>query len=181
MAGSALLDANVILKIANLRPGYRVADFGAGGSGHLVLPAARFLADDGVVFAIDIHPEALSMLRGHRSLHSLLNLYPVRGDIERFGGVADIEQGSLDRIFLINTLWSARRRASIVSEARRLLAPNGQIIVVDWEPQTRHAVAPNSADRVAPYAVDRLFSEGGCQECGQFRASRDHWGRIYSH
>ncbi len=181
MAGSALLDARVILEIANLRPGHRVADFGAGGTGHLVLPAARILADDGVVFAVDIHPDALSMLRGHRSLHSLLNLYPVRGDIERLGGVADIEQGTLDRIFLINTLWSARRRASIVSEARRLLAPNGQIIVVDWEPHSRHVLAPEVANRVAPYAAGRLFAEGGCRECGQFRASRDHWGRVYSH
>lgn len=181
MAGSALLNARAILDAANLRPGMRVADFGAGRTGHLVLPAARLLQEDGTVFAIDIHPEVLSTLHGHRSLHSLTNLYPLRGDIERFGGVDGIPAGSLDRIFIVNTLWTLQRLASIVAEARRLLAHDGQIIVVDWEPNSRHAVAPLPMLRVTPKAIDRAFGEGGCRQCGEFQPSRHHWGRIYAH
>lgn len=181
MAGSALLDAMAILDVANLRPGYRVADFGAGRTGHLVLPAARIIGDDGAVYAVDIHPEVLSALHGHRSLYSLSNLIPMRGDIERFGGISGITPASLDRIFIINTLWSMQRLASIVAEARRLLARDGQIIVVDWEPNARHAVAPITASRVAPQSIDRVFGEGGCRQCGSFQPSRHHWGRIYSH
>ncbi len=181
MAGSALLDAMAILEVANLRPGMRVADFGAGRTGHLVSPAARMIGEDGAVYAVDIHPEVLSALHGHRSLYSLTNLYPLRGDIERFGGIDGIAPASLDRIFIMNTLWSLQRLASVVAEARRLLARDGQIIVVDWEPNTRHAVAPNPVSRVAPQSVDRIFGEGGCRQCGTFQPGRHHWGRIYAH
>lgn len=181
MAGNALLDAQAMIDIAQLRPGMRVADFGAGRTGHLVLPLARMIGDEGVVYAVDIHPEALSMLRGHRSLHTLPHLSVIRGDIERLGGIDGIAPQSLDRIFLVNTLWVTQRFASIVAEARRLLAPDGVILVVDWEPNTRHAVAPDVSLRVAPQAIDRVFVEGGCVQCGEFRPGLHHWGRIYSH
>lgn len=180
MAGSELLRAHAIIDVAQLRPGMRVADFGAGRTGHLVLPLARFLGEDGAVYAVDIHPEALSMLRGHRSLHALPQLSVVRGDIERFGGVDGIAPRSLDRIFLVNTLWSTRRLADIVAEARRLLARDGVIVVVDWEPSSRHPVGPEASLRVASSGIDRVFADGGCTQCGEFQPGRHHWGRIYS-
>jgi ubiquinone/menaquinone biosynthesis C-methylase UbiE len=180
MAGSALLNAQAIIDIAQLAPGMRVADFGAGRSGHLVIPVARAVGEEGAVYAVDIHPEALSMIHGHRSLHGLSQLVATRGDIERFGGVQSIAERSLDRVFVVNTLWMTKRLADIVAEARRLLADDGVIIVVDWDPNTRHAVAPESSLRVAPASIDRLFAEGGCARCGSFQPSRHHWGRIYS-
>ncbi len=169
-----------MIDIAQLLPGMRVADFGAGRTAHFVLPLAKTVGGDGVVYAVDIHPEALSMLRGHRSLHTVPHLTVVRGDIERFGGIDGIPPRSLDRIFLVNTLWMTRRFASIVAEARRLLAHDGVIIVADWEPSTRHPVAPVSSLRVAPGAIDRVFTDGGCTRCGTFQPGRHHWGRIYS-
>lgn len=180
MAGSALLNAQAIIDIAQLAPGMHVADFGAGRSGHLVIPAARVVGEEGAVYAVDIHPEALSMIHGHRSLHGLSQLMATRGDIERFGSIESIAERSLDRVFVINTLWMTKRLADIVAEARRLLADDGVIIVVDWEPNSRHAVAPDASLRVAPSSIDRLFADGGCARCGTFQPSRHHWGRIYS-
>lgn len=180
MAGSALLSAQAIIDIAQLAPGMRVADFGAGRSGHLVIPVSQVVGEEGMVYAVDIHPEALSMIHGHRSLRGLSQLVATRGDIERFGSIQSIAERSLDRIFVINTLWMTKRLADVVAEARRLLADDGVIIVVDWEPNSRHAVAPESSLRVAPASIDRLFAEGGCARCGAFQPSRHHWGRIYS-
>ncbi|MFA6018413.1 MAG: methyltransferase domain-containing protein [Patescibacteria group bacterium] len=181
MSGSALLDARVILAAAQLRPGMQVADFGAGRTGHLVLPMAEILGDEGVVFAVDIHPEALSMLRGYRALREVPHLKVIRGDIERFGGIDGIEPQSLDRIFLVNTLWMTGQFASTVAEARRLLALDGVIVVVDWEPATRHGAAPAQSLRITPQNADAFFTEGGCKKCADFQPSRHHWGRIYSH
>lgn len=181
MAGDALLNAQVILEIADVRPGMRVADFGAGPTGHIVLPLARMLGDEGVVYAIDIHPGALSVMQGHRALRSAVNLHVVRGDIERFGGIPHIAAGSLDRIFIVNTLWSLRSRAQMIAEARRLLHPNGLMIVIDWEPHTRNSVAPSVALRVAPHAMSKLFVENGCKENAQCYVGRHHWARVYSH
>lgn len=180
MAGNALLDALAILGIADVRPGMRVADFGAGRTGHLVVPAARIVGEDGAVYAVDIHPDVLATIQGHRSDLSLTNLYPVRGDIERYCGV-DLAPRSLDRIFVLSTLSATRELATLVSEARRLLASDGRIIVVDWDSMTRHPVAPVPTARLIPEAVDKVFTDGGCVKCAEFRAGHSHWGRIYSH
>lgn len=181
MAGSALLDARAIIAAAQICSGMHVADFGAGRTGHLVLPMTEIIGEDGVVYAVDIHPEALSMLRGHRSLREVPHLKVIRGDIERFGGVDGIAPRSLDRIFLVNTLWMTNQFASTVAEARRLLALDGVIVVVDWEPMTRHGAAPAQSLRIAPQNADAFFIEGGCKKYGDFQPSRHHWGRIYSH
>ena len=180
MTENSVLHARAMIDIAQLLPGMRVADFGAGRTAHFVLPLARAVGEEGVVYAVDIHPEALSMLRGHRSLHEIPHLNVVRGDIERFGGIDAIPPRSLDRIFLVNTLWMTRRFASIVAEARRLLAHDGVIIVADWDPRARHVVAPEQSLRVVPEAIDRIFADGGCERCGVFQPGRHHWGRIYS-
>jgi ubiquinone/menaquinone biosynthesis C-methylase UbiE len=181
MTTHGLLNAHAIVSIANLQPGMRVADFGAGRTGHFVIPLARVVGEDGAVYAVDIHPEALSMMQGHRSLHVLPHMHVVRGDIERFEGIRDIQPKSLDRIFLVNTLWMARRLSGVVQEARRLLRSNGQIVVVDWEPGARHPVAPPSHIRVSPHVIDQAFQQGGCVRCDAFRASVHHWGRVYGH
>lgn len=181
MAGNALLYADAVVALAEIRPGMRAADFGAGRTAHFALPLARTVGADGVVYAVDIHPEALSMLHGYRSHHELPQINVIRGDVERFGGVPGIVERSLDRIFIINTLWMTKRLADLVAETRRLLAPKGKIFVVDWEPLTQHPVAPIASLRVAPSAIDRMFAEGGCVRCGSFSPSRHHWGRIYSH
>jgi ubiquinone/menaquinone biosynthesis C-methylase UbiE len=178
MAGSALLNAKRILEDVGVKRGMRVADFGAGGSGHLVFPAAERVGEDGRVFAVDIQRSALEMLEGRRRQYLVHNLDTVWGDFERAGGVA-IDPGSLDVAFLVNTLWVLKDHLEAVKEIRRLMTPDGKIVVIDWLPATRHEVAPERRVRLQPNIADVYFLSGGCEACEDLRPSPAHWGRIY--
>lgn len=162
-----------------MRRGDRVADFGVGRTAHLAFPAARLVGEDGVVYAVDIHPDALAMIDGHRKLHAQNNLETVWGDIERVGGVA-IPSSTLDVIFLVNTLWQARNHVGIANEALRLLRPGGRIVVVDWHAAVRHPVAPPVHLRVPERSVDAAFALPAWRNVADLVPSPWHFGRVYA-
>ena len=178
MAGSALLDALAILDAVGVRSGMRVADFGAGRTGHFALPALRLVGEDGVVYAIDIHPECLAMVEGHRKLGGLTNLETLQGDIERSGGVP-LDSQSIDIALVVNTLWQARNHLAIARELRRVLRQGGKAVVIDWHPNASHVAAPPAHVRVPDHAADMVFrGEGWHAE--RFTPSAWHWGRIFA-
>lgn len=179
MAGSALLNARALLESVGVKLGNRVADFGVGRTAHLAFPAARMVGDDGIVYAVDIHPESLAMVDGYRKLHAQNNLETVWGDIERVGGVA-IPARTLDVIFLVNTLWQARNHSAIAAEAYRLIRPGGRLVVVDWHANVRHPVAPSHHLRVPEHAVDAAFAGSGWRSSADLVPSPWHFGRVYS-
>lgn len=179
MTGSALLNPRALLRVAGILPGMRVADFGMGRTGHLVLPAAKLVGEEGMVYGVDIHPEALNMVEGRRKLELLHNLELVWGNFERPEGVG-IAPRSLDAVFVVNTLWFARHHPLVAFESRRLLKSGGRVIVVDWHADTSHPVAPPVQFRLHPRAIDTAFVRGGLKKYGEFNPSAWHWGRVYS-
>ncbi|MEK7183866.1 MAG: methyltransferase domain-containing protein [Patescibacteria group bacterium] len=177
MAGSALLNAKHILAATGVSAGMHVADFGVGRTGHLIFPAAQLVGEEGKVYGVDLLKDALKMLEGRRRQYLVHNIDLIHGDIE--AGDLAIPEGSLDRVFLVHTLPVARRHAEIVDEIRRLLKDDGRIVVIDWQPNTKHPVAPQGQFRLHPNQVDLAFAQAGCDVCGQFTPSTAHWGRIY--
>ena len=178
MSGNALLDAAKILARAQVGRGMRVADFCVGRTGHLIFPAAALVGEDGRVYGVDLVNDVLQMLEGRRRQYLVHNLDLIHGDIE--AGDLNIPAQSLDRIFLIHTLPVARRHADIAQEAKRVLKPDGQIVVVDWRPDTLHPVAPQVQFRLHPNVIDLAFAKAGCEVCDEFSPSPWHWGRKYS-
>ena len=177
MAGNALLNSRHILAAAQVRPGMHVADFGVGRTGHLIFPAAEIVGEDGKVYGVDLVKEVLKMLEGRRRQYLVHNIDLVHGDIE--AGNLDIPEQSLDRIFLVHTLPVARRHPEVISEIRRLLKADGRVVVIDWQPDTLHPVAPQEQFRMHPNQIDLAFAKAGCEVCGRFSPSTAHWGRIY--
>lgn len=177
MAGHALLDAIRVLRQAGVQPGMRVADFGVGRTGHLVFPAARLVGEHGYVYGVDILKDALRMLEGRRRQYLVHNLDLLQADIE--AGNVPIPENSLDRVFIVHMLGMAQKHDQVAREAFRLLKPEGQVIVIDWHPNTAHPVAPQEDFRVQPEVVDRCFMRQGCGPCSGFLPSPWHWGRMY--
>ena len=52
------IDPKEIIKLFNLKEGYKFADFGSG-SGAYVLLASKIVGDGGIVYAIDIQKDLL--------------------------------------------------------------------------------------------------------------------------
>jgi ubiquinone/menaquinone biosynthesis C-methylase UbiE len=178
ITASALLDANKILKDIEIRAGDKLADFGAGRTGHFVFPASKIVGEDGAVYAVDLVKEVLEMIDGKRKLFGILNLHTIWGDFERKGGV-DISDHSLDWVFVVNNVWCVKDIGVLTSEIKRVLKQNGKILVVDWQRNAVNPAGPAKEKRMDAMQVEARFLKEGIIKDHDLLVNTTHWGIVF--
>jgi len=176
--GSTLLDSKKILSDIRLRAGDKVADFGAGRTGHFVFPASQIVGDEGTVYAVDLVKEVLEMIDGRRKLFGILNLHTVWGDFEREGGVR-IKDQSLDWVFVVNNVWCVKDIGVLAHEIKRVLKPEGKILVVDWSRRANSPAAPPKDQRKEAMEVEARFLKEGIVKDRDLSVNETHWGVVF--
>jgi ubiquinone/menaquinone biosynthesis C-methylase UbiE len=119
-----LQDPRRILEMAQLKKGMRVADYGCG-PGSFTIPAAQVVGDAGKVYAIDIHPLAISSVRQRASRKGLGNVEAILVRAYNTG----IEASSIDRVLLIDTIHRIEDPDALFRELRRILKPDGLLFM----------------------------------------------------
>ncbi len=178
MLPHTLLEARRIVDALGLSEGGHVADLGAGRNGHFVFHLADAVGSEGRVYAVDLHPEAISMLGSYAAMRQAHNVHTVWGDLERRGGVA-VPEASLHLALLVHTMTTLQRWEAAAVEARRLLQPGGRLVVIDWLPG-KHVLSSLTPRTMSPEQADLLFTGVGCQKCDELSPSPWHWGRVYT-
>lgn len=173
-AGRSLLHPETLLDRADVRRGHRVAQLGAGSSGHFVIPAGKRVGQDGLVYAVSLIPEDLSMLSSRCDLTSGHCVMPVHGNYLRHRGT-DIPDHSIDRAFLIHHLFAISEFDPFAHEVFRLLKPDGFLTIIDWRPDSRHPIAPERELRRDALKVERAFAGVGAR-VERFSLGADHYG-----
>lgn len=112
--------------------GMKVADLGCG-AGYFTIPMARLLGNSGKVYAVDVLNTALEFVSGQAKLFGLTNIETVRANIENLGGTK-IPDESVNLVLLANILFQCNNPDAALQEAKRILAPGGKIVVIDWIP-----------------------------------------------
>lgn len=67
-----------LLKAAGLDEGQKVIEVGCG-PGFLTIPAARIVGDEGLVYAVDIHPLAIERVKEKIKREGIKNVKPLLG------------------------------------------------------------------------------------------------------
>jgi ubiquinone/menaquinone biosynthesis C-methylase UbiE len=155
--GTALVNVHELFSRAHMEPGMHIADFGCGRTGHTVFPAAKIIGEHGVVYAVDILKDVLSIIKKRADLEAFINIQPVWADIERSGGVA-IPRGSLDIVFMINILYHVENFQEPLQEAYRLLKPKGRLVIIDWSNALGY-IGPQHDKKLDFDAVERCARE----------------------
>jgi len=117
-----------ILNQLKLQESMTAADFGCG-SGGWTIPLAKIL-EKGKVFAIDLMEEALSALKNKAELAKVSNIESILGDLEKG---TSLSINSVDLVSMTDLLFEIDDKDSLFKEAKRILKPNGKILVVDWK------------------------------------------------
>jgi ubiquinone/menaquinone biosynthesis C-methylase UbiE len=117
-----------ILENLSLRKGDTVADFGCG-SGAYVFAASKMVGDRGKIYAIDIHKEILEKINREAEKMNIINIDTLLADIEK---KVQIESFSCDAILLSNVLGHVENFDNLLEEIKRILKPDGILLVVDW-------------------------------------------------
>jgi ubiquinone/menaquinone biosynthesis C-methylase UbiE len=119
-----LQDPRRALDMAKLGEGMRVADYGCG-PGSFTIPAALIVGDGGRVYAVDIHPLAISSVRMRAAKNGLGNVEAILVQAYDSG----IEAASIDRILLIDTIHRIEDPDALFRELRRIVKPDGLLFM----------------------------------------------------
>ena len=108
------------LKKIPLREGMVVVDYGCG-PGRYALPVARSVGPKGRVFAVDIQPLAISMVKEKAARESLTNIEAILVDSYNTG----IQASSIDLVLLLDTLHTISDFHALFHEIHRILKEDG--------------------------------------------------------
>ncbi|KKW45579.1 hypothetical protein A3C21_02050 [Candidatus Kaiserbacteria bacterium RIFCSPHIGHO2_02_FULL_59_21] len=164
-----------------LQNGMRVADFGAG-SGAYTLAIAERLEGSGRVYAIDVQRDLLRRIANEAARRGYANVEVIWADLEtpRASKLAD---GSIDLVLVSNLLFQVPDKLPILREARRIVKPSGNVVVIDWSDP---ALSEKVGDRLGPQKEDivpeaQVLSFGeraGLGLAREFPAGARHYGLI---
>ena len=148
----------VVVDWLGLKPGEVVADIGAA-SGYFSRPMARAVAPSGWVFAVEIEPGFFAPLHRLASEQKVHNLATVMATAEG----PNLPDGSVDLIFLCDTLHHIEARPAYYQTLLRSLKPRGRIAVVDFFPDREIPVGPKKEERLSPEQVAGELRAAGLQ------------------
>ncbi len=154
----------------------RVADFGAG-SGAYTLAIAERLEGSGRVYAIDVQRDLLRRVSNEAARLGYKNVEVIWADLEvpRASKLAD---RSIDLVLISNLLFQLPDKTQVLREARRILKPQGNLVVIDWS-DSFGGMGPQKEDVIKKEAAVQLAHSAGLGLVREFAAGAHHWGCMF--
>ena len=162
------------LKAFDLRENMIVADLGAG-SGFYAIPAAR-MVPMGKVYAIEIQKDFLITIKNKAAENHLNNIEYFLGDIEKIGGTK-IKDKIVDAVIASNILFQVEDKDKFIEEAKRILKPQGQLLLIDWLDNTS-AIGPSFDKIISKNKACEMFEKKGFTWQRDIDAGMHHYGII---
>jgi ubiquinone/menaquinone biosynthesis C-methylase UbiE len=115
------------LDALNLKPGMVVADIGAG-VGYMSLRMARRVGPSGKVYANDLQPPMLDLLRQNAAKAGIGNIVTVVGD------VADpkLPANTMDLVLLVDVYHEFSQPQQMLRKIRETLKPDGRLVLLEY-------------------------------------------------
>ncbi len=108
-----------VIREIGLKPGFQVLDYGCGPGGY-ILPVAESVGESGKVYALDIHPIAIQMVKNLIAKRNLKNIETIHSDCK-----TGLEDNSIDVVLLYDTFHDLENSDAILKEIHRILKPDG--------------------------------------------------------
>ena len=114
-----------VIAAVGISPGARVAEIGCG-TGWFTFELERAVRPRGMVYALDMQPAMLQILRARRdSWERILTLPCGENEFE-------LDDGEVDIVFHANALHECEEPEKHVREVHRVVREGGRFIVVEW-------------------------------------------------
>jgi ubiquinone/menaquinone biosynthesis C-methylase UbiE len=115
------------LDALNLAPGMTVADVGAG-SGYMTLKMAKRVGPNGTVYANDIQPQMLSILRQRLDREKVANVKLVLGALDD----PRLPAGAIDLILMVDVYHEFSDPQPMLRHMRDSLKPDGRMVLLEY-------------------------------------------------
>jgi len=145
-----------VIQVMGLADDDVVADIGCG-TGYFTRPMARAVAPRGRVYAVDIQPEMLRLLRERVEEEGLTNVEPVLSESDD----PKLPPGSLDWILLVDVYHEFQQPRAMLAKMREALKPDGKIALLEYRLEGLSAVHIKEDHRMSPEQVLREWEPAG--------------------
>lgn len=163
------------MQLIGLTPGMSVADGGAG-TGYTTVRIAKVVGPTGHVYANDIQPEMLRIIKAKASQQQLAHIQVVQGTEDDTG----LPPSAVDVALLVDVYHELRHPQAMLGSIRRSLKPKGELILIEYRKEDpsipiadahRMSVAEMRAEiEAAGFTFDRLIEDLPRQHMMVFRS-----------
>ncbi|UOQ91527.1 class I SAM-dependent methyltransferase [Halobacillus shinanisalinarum] len=115
-----------IMDMLELRERDVVADLGAG-NGYFTIPMAEHTKES--VFAVDIEPKMIEMLKNRTAEARVNNIDYLISDLEHI----PIASQTVDKVMVSLVIHEVPSIENTLTEIRRILKPGGIVLFIEWE------------------------------------------------
>ncbi len=151
-----------VVDVLSIKPGYRIADIGAG-SGYFTRRFARVVGQDGVVYAVDIEKGMIEFIEKTKREENLTNIRTILASPDDPG----LEPGAVDMVFICDTYHHIESRIPYMKRLRRVLRDGGRLVIVDFKPEPTPVGPPLRIRISRKKVIDELKKAGYVLE-GEF-------------
>ncbi len=118
---------DLLLAALELKPGMSVADVGAG-TGYYSAPMAKAVAPGGRVYAVDVQPQMLALIKKRMASEAIDNIVPVLGANDD----VRLAPNSIDLALLVDTYHELDAPYEVMASLVRALKPGGRLVLVEY-------------------------------------------------
>ncbi|WP_138417374.1 class I SAM-dependent methyltransferase [Aquibacillus sediminis] len=122
----ALLPPDKLLSYLEIDSQDVVADLGAG-NGYFTLPIAQKTTN--TVYAVDIEPKMLNMLKENAAIASIDNIHYVESDLVTI----KLEDQSVNKAMISMVMHEVSSIDQTVQEIKRIIKQDGKILIIEWK------------------------------------------------
>ncbi len=149
------LQINRVMDILGIARGKAVADIGAG-SGWFTVRAASRVGAGGVVYAVDINPEAVRYVGDRARKEKLQNVKPILSQPDN----SLLPANSVDAVLLLKTYHEVAQPVALMQNLRAALRPAAKVGIIDRNGNgENHGVNRDIVIREAKEAGYRLLEQ----------------------
>jgi ubiquinone/menaquinone biosynthesis C-methylase UbiE len=120
-------EPDLALDALKLVKGSTVADVGAG-SGYMTEKMAKRVGPAGKVYANDIQPEMIAMLRQRIAKQKITNVEPVLGALDD----PKLPSGAIDLILMVDVYHEFQQPQAMLRHMRDALKPGGRLVLLEY-------------------------------------------------
>ena len=127
-----LIDPYKVLRAIGVKPGQVVLDLGCG-PGFFTIPAGKIVGEEGLVYALDLHPLALERVSKKAQKFGLKNIQPILARADQ----TSLPDQSIDLAFLFGMVHKLDDYFyEVMKELSRILKPSS-ILAIEKSPSVR--------------------------------------------
>jgi predicted methyltransferase len=152
-----------VVRKMGLKDGDTVADIGAG-TGYFTRRLAKAVAPSGRVYAVDIQPEMIRLLKSNVEKAGLTNVVPILGT----GDDPKLPKDSLDWILLVDVYHEFQQPKAMLAKMREALRATGRLALIEYRLEGTSAVHIHEEHRMSPEQVLAEWQPAGFRLARRF-------------